>query len=593
MTREQAARMALISLGHTRPHLQFRKYIMNTMNVSNTQENSEQALMQSIFTFSDAGGSVIQIKTREQLRAAMVLRKSLILPPKQGGAVESTYKEWDITNGWREFTGENYTDNTLTGDSMDFGMAIQRPITDWRNTSSDVRTKPQTVHYYAFMNPHSHVADNAFVVEFLMQYATILPQTNICILLITPEVAIDSLPVGTVLVAEMKTPNVVELSQVLRNMLKGAAADYDAVEIDDTDIQAIARIGLGLTLHEFETHCAIAQIEASLNKVGTLTAAHMIAGVSKGKTEVVNQSEILELYPSDSMENVGGMERLKDWINSRANCYSDEAREFGVQPPSGMGLVGVPGSGKSLIAKAVASSLNVPLVRMDFARVFSKFIGDSESRVRQALSMVEEMAPCVLFVDEIDKGLGGIGGGGGDSGTSSRVLGSFLTWLQDHVAPVFVMVTANDITNLPPELLRKGRLDAIFSVGLPTPAERREVLAIHLRKRERNIDDFPAEEVEEVVTTSDRYVPAEIESAVKDGLISAFNEGVPLEMRHVTHALREMVPLSTSSAAKINAMIEWALHNATPVNYTAAHNAKVETQATVTRMRRASPRSAK
>jgi SpoVK/Ycf46/Vps4 family AAA+-type ATPase len=180
--------------------------------------------------------------------------------------------------------------------------------------------------------------------------------------------------------------------------------------------------------------------------------------------------------------------------------------------------------------------------------------------------MVENMAPCVLFVDEIDKGLGGAAGGGGDSGTSSRVLGSFLTWLQENKAKVFTIVTFNRTNGLPPELLRRGRFDAIFSLGLPDDNERREVLEIHLRKRGHDIAELG--DLSEYLRESSGYVPAEIESVVKDALITAWSEGKkPLEMRHIVAALKSMVPLSVSRKEEMDAMIAWAANNATPVNY--------------------------
>lgn len=166
--------------------------------------------------------------------------------------------------------------------------------------------------------------------------------------------------------------------------------------------------------------------------------------------------------------------------------------------------------------------------------------------------------------DEIDKGLGGIGGGGGDSGVSSRVLGSFLTWLQDCKKPVFVMVTANNVTGLPPEMLRRGRFDAIFSTGLPSPTDRREVLRIHLSLRGRDIKDFPEDEVDALVKATHEYVPAEIESAVKDGLVAAFAEKKPLTIGHIKAAVEAMVPLSKAFKSQIAAMTAWAENNATP-----------------------------
>lgn len=231
------------------------------------------------------------------------------------------------------------------------------------------------------------------------------------------------------------------------------------------------------------------------------------------------------------------------------------------------GLV-VHNCGKSLVAKATASVLGVPLIKLDFARVFSKYVGDSERQIREALKMVESMAPVCCLIDEIDKGLGGAGGSG-DSGTSSRVLGTFLTWLQDCKAPVFCVVSANRIEGLPPELLRKGRFDKIWSVAMPDPDERRDVLEIHLRKRNRSIEEFTEPELDEFLLASEGYIPAEIEAAVKDALVGAFSDpsAEGLEMRHLIAALKDMVPLSRSHKENIEKILNWARENATPVSY--------------------------
>ena len=526
-----------------------------------TQPNSEEELMSQVYKLTDAGAPIIQIKTREPYRTAHVLRKSIL------SSDENELREWDAINGFRSFTLENYTDNKIAGDNKDFMKGIMTPLQDLRNASSSARAKPNTLHYFVFIDAHPYIANNAFAAELLQQYAAILPSTNICLLFVTPDITLDNVPMGTILVSSMPTPSTDELSDVLKTIIEGSVGDFDdGSELDDEDIRRISLLGLGLTLYEFETYAAISIINAHNKGQKSLTLDAMIEGVSEGKTAIVKQSEILELYPNEKMENVGGMQKLKDWVASRANCYSEEAKAYGIEPPKGCVLVGVPGAGKSLVAKAIASVLAVPLVKMDFGRVFSKYVGDSESRVRSALQMVEDMAPVVLFVDEIDKGLGGIGGGGGDSGTSSRVLGSFLTWLQECKAPVFVLVTANKVDGLPPELLRRGRFDQIFSVSLPTASERIEVLEIHLRKRDKEFN-FSEKDLYAFTSASDGYVPAEIESAVKDGMIMAFADREQIGMKHILSALREMVPMSRSYAPQIASMVEWARNNATSVNY--------------------------
>jgi AAA+ superfamily predicted ATPase len=531
--------------------------------------HSETALIRELMKLSDAGGSLIQVRTREPLRVATTLRKHFLLAqPKP-----TPYREWDLVNGLRSFTTENMLNHVNSkGAQEDFLSALELPLKQLRDQQSTVNQESDVVHFFAYVDPHHFISDNPVAAEYLIQYAAMLPSTNVCLVLITPDVTLKGVPVGTILVADMKTPTADELEELLRATLDDAMVEGncdpgelpDGVQMTDEEFREISYLGLGLTLYEFETFVAIAVIDAKEAKEAAITVERLRSGVAKGKTEVVRQSDILELISTERMDDVGGMHRLKDWVTDRSDCFTDEAVEFGIEPPKGFALVGVPGTGKSLVAKACGNALGVPVVRLDFGRVFSKFIGDSESRVRSALTMVENMAPVVLFVDEIDKGLGGSGGGGGDGGTSSRVLGSFLTWLQENKAKVFTIVTANRVTGLPPELLRRGRFDAIFSIGLPNADEREEVLRIHLRKRGHDIDELG--DLTEFRAVSDRYVPAEIESAVKDGLIAAFKTK-KLTMGHILQALRDMVPMSRSHAESINGMIAWAAENATPVNY--------------------------
>lgn len=533
--------------------------------------SSEQRLMDSVYKLSDAGGSIIQIRSREVPRTLTTLRKSIIADDA------NIYREWDQINGWREdFSLQNFSEHKLPGKEIDYDTALMRPLVELRNISGPVNTDAEKMHYFVYADIHSFVVDNPRMIALLQQYAAVLPSRNICLLLVTPEVTMNYLPMGTLLSVDAPTPTADELEISLRRLVDSSKEDWkEEPDITDDEYHLIAHLGLGMTRYEFETYASIAIVEAGQSDADSLTAEDLIAGISEGKTEVVKQSDILELFHTEDMNDVGGMQRLKDWIGERRDAFSDEAKEFGVQPPKGIAVVGVPGTGKSLIAKAIASALNAPLLRLDFGRVFSKFIGDSESRMRAALKMVDSMGHLVLFADEIDKGLGGIGQGGGDSGTSSRVLGAFLTWLQENTSNVFVVVTANKIDGLPPELFRKGRMDEVFSVGLPNAEERVEVLAIHLRKRGRDIENFDDREIEEFKMASEGRVPAEVEAAVKDAIITAYNDkgAKDLEMRHIIQALQTSVPMSVSQKAKIDAMILWAKDNATPVNYDEKHHA--------------------
>lgn len=554
-------------------------------------DGSEKQLMDALHRLSDAGCSVIQIRTREPIRAATLMRKNFL-----GG--DAPYREWDVVNGWRNFTTQNYVDHTLPGSSADPMDAFEFPLNQLRTPTSEVRAKTDKIHYFTYLDLQPYLMNNPRMLSLLQQYANALPTTNVCIFLITPDITIPGVPLGSVLMADMPVPTAPELEERLKAIIKSAEDNPDTEfkrnKLKGEDYTKVAQMGLGLSLFEFETYTALAIIEAGEAGEDSITRDRLINGIAQGKTAVVKSSEILELVPPEDINNIGGMQKLKDWLLARANCYSEDAQNFGVEPPKGMVVVGVPGTGKSLVAKATASTLDVPLVRLDFARIFSKFVGDSESRVREALKMVESMAPVVLFVDEIDKGLGGAGGGG-DAGTSSRVLGSFLTWLQDCKAPVFTVVTANRVDGLPPELLRRGRFDQIWSVGLPSSDERRAVLDIHLRKRGRELADFTETDIISFLSRSDSYVPAEIESAVKDALIMAFNdpESEGLEIKHLLNALGELVPLAHSHRDRIAAMVEWAQNNATSVAYKTSGNLSPgdgENQAPVVRARRTTVR---
>lgn len=538
------------------------------MITHSSQGNSEIALMDQLNKLTDAGAAVVQVRTREPLRAATTFRKHLI-------GSDTPYNEWDVVNGFRVFTKENHADHQVKGNKVDFIAGLERPLEDLRSPGSEVRKTPEKIHYYVFVNPHPFIAGNPYAIELIQQYAAILPSTNVCMVFVTNEEPLSDIPSGNLLVADLPTPSAPELEVILDRLIESSLNNNptfpDGSELTDEDCSRIAHLGLGLTLFEFETYTAISLTDAMLEKQKSITAEWLLKGIGAAKTAVIRQSEILELTPAADIGEVGGMHRLKDWVAARANCFSDDARAFGVEAPKGAAIVGVPGTGKSLVAKAVASVFGVPLVRLDFGRVFSKYVGDSESRVRSALKMVEAMAPCVLFVDEVDKGLGGAGGGG-DSGTSSRVLGSFLTWLNDCPAPVFTMLTANRVEGLPPELLRRGRLDQIFSIDMPTAEGRKEVLEIHLRKRHRDIKKFEYAEIQKFVEVSKGYVPAEIESAVKDAITMAFSDATckDLEMRHILQALKDMVPMSVSNSVQIDRIVEWASTNATSVEYNEA-----------------------
>jgi SpoVK/Ycf46/Vps4 family AAA+-type ATPase len=238
---------------------------------------------------------------------------------------------------------------------------------------------------------------------------------------------------------------------------------------------------------------------------------------------------------------VGGLAVLKDWLRLRERAFTEEARDYGLPAPKGIALIGIPGTGKSLTAKMIADLWHLPLLRLDVGALFGSLVGESEERTRRALSLAETIAPCILWVDEIEKAFAF---GSGDAGTSQRVFAHLLTWMQDKTSPCFVVATANNIAALPPELLRKGRFDEIFFLDLPSTPERREIFSVHLKKRKCVPADY---DLDLLARESEGYVGAEIEQTVIDAMYLAFNE----EMRRVTTSdilacIRKQVPLSIS-----------------------------------------------
>jgi AAA+ superfamily predicted ATPase len=281
-----------------------------------------------------------------------------------------------------------------------------------------------------------------------------------------------------------------------------------------------------------------------------------LAFVLKQKRAIVEQSGVLEYFASESgLDDIAGLGRLKHWLTLRAPVFQDPARaaEFGLSAPRGLLLLGVQGCGKSLCAKAVAQTWNLPLVRLDPARVFDKNLGESEKNFKRAIALCERLSPITLWIDEIEKMFAS--GQGEDSGAGQRLLGTFLTWLQEKQESVFVIGTSNDITRLPPELLRKGRFDEIFFVDLPDEATRAEILRLHLGKRKRDPTAF---ELAALAKESAGFSGAELEQAVVSALYRAYAEKSELTQAHLLDELGRTKPLSTTMAEPIAALRAWA-----------------------------------
>jgi SpoVK/Ycf46/Vps4 family AAA+-type ATPase len=278
-----------------------------------------------------------------------------------------------------------------------------------------------------------------------------------------------------------------------------------------------------------------------------------LADVLEEKRLALARSEVLEFCRTDATPaDIGGLEALKQWLEQRHRAFSDEARRFGLPLPRGVLLVGPQGTGKSLTARVIAHSWSMPLLRLDVGRLFAGLVGASEARTREMIQRAEAMAPCVLWIDEIDKGFGS--DGRSDGGTSQRVLATVLTWMAEKTSPVFVVATANGVDRLPAELLRKGRFDEIFLLDMPARSERQSIMELHISRRRPGLR-LP---VETVVDRTDGYSGAELEQTVIEGMHLAFAEGRELAESDLIQAAAQLVPLSRTAKEQLEGLKQWA-----------------------------------
>jgi SpoVK/Ycf46/Vps4 family AAA+-type ATPase len=278
--------------------------------------------------------------------------------------------------------------------------------------------------------------------------------------------------------------------------------------------------------------------------------------VLEEKRQTIRQTQILDFYPAtEQISDIGGLDNLKDWLLRRGGSFTDKARRYGLPHPRGLMLLGIQGTGKSLTAKAIAHHWHLPLLRLDVGRLFGGLVGESESRTRQMIQVAEALAPCVLWIDEIDKAFSGLGGKG-DAGTTSRVFGTFITWLAEKTSPVFVVSTANDIQSLPAEMLRKGRFDEIFFVGLPTQDERKAIFNVHLsRLRPHNLKGY---DIDRLAYETPDFSGAEIEQTLIEAMHIGFSQNRDFTTDDILEAASQIIPLARTAVEQIQQLQEWA-----------------------------------
>ncbi len=373
---------------------------------------------------------------------------------------------------------------------------------------------------FVFKDLHPFLGRSNFaVIRRLKDIALHLKNSFKTLILVSPVLEIPPELEKEITVISLPLPTRDELGSLLDGILDEVRGLQQVeLALDPAGRDRLLQAALGLTLGEAENVFAkIIVRDARLDGDG-------VDDVFAEKQQIIRKSGLLEYCaPTEGLAEVGGMAALKEWLVKRSTAFTAEARAFGLPAPRGVLLLGVQGCGKSLCAKAVASQWRLPLLRFDIGRMFGSLIGSSEENVRRAIAVAESVAPAILWVDEIDKAFAGAqGSGASDGGTTARVFGTFLTWLSEKTAPVFVVATANDISQLPPELLRKGRLDEIFFVDLPTEHERAEIFRVHLTRRGRDPRHF---ELSKLARAAEEFSGAEIEEAVNSALYEAFSGG--------------------------------------------------------------------
>ena len=411
--------------------------------------------------------------------------------------------------------------------------------------------------FHPYLDASRGGPDHPVVVRRLRDITNQLKESRKTLIILSPILRFPSDLEKDITVLDYSLPTKDELELSLERVVRSAREIAGVqLKMSDEDRERVLNAARGLTCIEAENVFAKSLVMDRKLDLGIIIAE---------KEQLIRRSQVLEYYESlEGFANVGGMDLVKQWLRKRGVAFTEKARRFGLPEPKGLLLLGVQGAGKSLLAKAVASQWQLPLLRLDLGRVFSELVGSSEQNMRTALRLAESVAPCVLWLDEIEKGLAGAtGSGNSDAGTSARVFGSLLTWMQEKTSPVFVIGTSNDISVLPPEILRKGRFDEIFFVDLPQVQERREIFAIHLARRGRDPLNY---DLNQLALKSDGFSGAEIEQVIIDGLYDAFEDERDLSDEDLLRDLANTIPLSQTMESRISALRQWARHHARPAS---------------------------
>jgi len=457
---------------------------------------------------------------------------------------------WTVTHGIREYGNSQQTPqrNTVSPEA-----AIE-----WV-----VRQKEAGI--YIFKDLHPFI-DSPATTRWLRDAIASFKGTDKIIIVMSP---VQQVPVELekeVVVLDYPLPTLAELDEVLTKQLEKT----NQGDIDPNIREKLLQATLGLTRDEAE------KVFRKVSVTSGRFSEQEVDVVLSEKKQLIRRNGILEFLEEDTtIDHIGGLGELKKWLRSRSEAFTEKAREYGLPQPKGMLILGVPGCGKSLTAKTTSRLWGLPLLRLDMGRIYDgSTVGRSEANLRNALKTAESVSPAILFIDELDKAFSGSAGSSdSDGGTSSRIFGSFLTWMQEKESPVFVMATANRVERLPGEFLRKGRFDEIFFVDLPNTQERGDIFRIHLQRRRSDISRF---DIEQLAKLSEGFSGAEIEEALIAAMYDAFAQDREFTQLDIIAALKSTLPLSQTMTEQVNALREWAHQRARPASSSVAEYQRLE-----------------
>src|SRR5208283_1519252 len=510
----------------------------------------------------DSSTPIVAIETIEEVRAVRLVRAAC-------AALNLAAFEWTIASGLVR-CGSDVGELVVDGldSASPYGAAAQQALANSKAIYNSQEPSQMLANLegisigaaFILKDLHRHM-DEPVVVRRLRDVGQKFSENRRTIILTSPKIEIPGELRGLVEFLELPLPDRRRLRQIIDEVVVRISKAHTLQrKLDPKGFDAVVESLRGLTEEAAER--ALSQA-----LVARYALCPEIAGdVTETKKSLLRRSEMLEFTEaSEAFSSVGGMDNLKRWLALRRGAWEDSARAFGLEPPHGVIILGVQGCGKSLCARAVAGEWNLPLVKFDTAAVYDKYIGETEKRIRKVFEVAEGLAPCVLWIDELEKVFAGSGpdSASADAGVSSRLLASFLSWMQDRKAPVFVAATCNNVTALPPELIRKGRFDELFFVDLPSQAERRQIFSIQLARRKRNPAEFDLERIDDA---AEGYSGAEINAAIQSALYAAFSAKKQLTTQVLEEALEETVPLSTTRAEEVESLREWARTRAVPAS---------------------------